>query len=144
MVALGVRRNIQIGPEQFDFDQTGLEEDDLAHERDRSEVYDSATKRALNKIMVAQCELAVAMTSTMTTAYCNEQSLQPDGLTITSLISCMAEIERANTQLLAWARRFRIVLDAYSDTGEQQPQYHQSVILFAHMTMIHYLYCIIH
>lgn len=143
MVALGVRRNIQIGPERFDFAQTGLEEDDLVHEHDRSEVYDSATKRALSKIVVAQCELAVAMTATMTTAYRDEQNLQPDGLTVTSLIYCMTEIERANTQLSAWARRFRVILDAYSDTDQQRPPYHQSVILFAHMTMIHYLYGII-
>jgi hypothetical protein len=138
MIALGVRRMIQIGPEKFDFDQAGLEEEDLAEECQESDVYDSASKRSLSKIVVAQCELAVAMMPMMITAYCDETVSQMDGSRVSALIHSMTAVERASTELSVWARRFRLTLVRLADEDQNGHDVNPSITLFAHMTLIHY------
>jgi hypothetical protein len=123
---------VQIGPEKFDFDQTGLEEEDLAEECDRSDVYDAESKKTLSKIVVAQCELAIAMTPMMITSYCEESASQADLQSTAMLIHSMTAVERASTELTIWARRFRVSLTHVANEG------HPSFTLFAHQTMIHY------
>jgi len=137
MIALGVRRMIQIGPEDFDFDQAGLEEEDLAEECHNSDVYDVASKKSLSKIIVAQCELAVAMMPMMITAYCEETSSQTDDSSIPMLIHSITAVERATTEFQIWARRFRLVLIRLADNQDDRNA-NPSLTLFAHMTMIHY------
>lgn len=138
MIALGVRRMIQVGPEKFDFDHAGLEEEDLAEECHESDVYDSASKTSLSKIVVAQCELAVAMMPMMITAYCDETVSQVDGSPISALIHSMAAVERASTELAVWARRFRPALIRLADEDQNGHDANPSITLFAHMTLIHY------
>lgn len=138
MIALGVRRMIQIGSDVFDFDQAGLEEEDLAEECHKSDVYDAASKTILNKITVAQCELAVAMTPMMTVAYCDESSSHPNVSSITMLIPSMTAVEKASTELSVWARRFRSALVHVADDNQYEHEANPSFALFAHMTMIHY------
>jgi hypothetical protein len=138
MISLGVRRMVQIGPEKFDFDHTGLEEADLADEHDRSDVYDVESKKTLSKIVVAQCELAVAMTPMMITAYCEESASQADEQSTAMLIHSMTSIEKASTELTVWARRFRASLTHVANEGQHEPGSNPSFTLFAHQTMIHY------
>jgi hypothetical protein len=138
MISLGVRRMVQIGPEKFVFDQIGLEEADLADEHDRSDVYDVESKKTLSKIVVAQCELAVAMTPMMITAYCEESASQADEQSTAMLIHSMTSIEKANTELTVWARRFRASLTHVASEGQHEPGSNPSFTLFAHQTMIHY------
>jgi hypothetical protein len=138
MISLGVRRMIQIGPEKFDFDQAGLEAEDLAEECHESDVYDSASKKSLSKIVVAQCELAVAMMPMMITAYCDETPSQIDGSSVSMLIHSMTVVERASTELSVWARRFRLALVRLSDEDQDGRDANPSITLFAHMTLIHY------
>lgn len=138
MIALGVRRNIQITPDTFDFDQAGLEEADLADECERSEVYDYHSKRLLNKIIVAQCALAIAMAPTMMTAYQSSHNSDQNAPTVSRLISSMTDAERASTELTIWARRFKSTLSEYSREEETQRVPNPSVTLFADMTLIHY------
>jgi hypothetical protein len=139
MISLGVRRMIQIGPDKFDFDQTVLDEEDLAEECDKSDVYDAASKKILSKIVVAQCELAVAMTPMMITAYCDESASQQNDLSTAMLVHSMTAIEKANTELSIWARRFRPSLTRLSNNeGQHEQETNPSFVLFAHMTMIHY------
>jgi hypothetical protein len=129
---------VQIGLEKFDVDQTGLEEADLADEHDRSDVYDFESKKTLSKIVVAQCELAVAMTPMMITAYCEESAAQADEQSTAMLIHSMTSIEKANTELTVWARRFRASLTHVANEGQHEPESNPSFTLFAHQTMIHY------
>lgn len=138
MIALGVRRMIQIGPEEFDFDQAGLEEEDLAEECHKSDVYDPASKESLSKIIVAQCELAVAMTPMMTTAYCEETASQVDASSVSALIHSMTAVEKASTELSVWARRFRTALVCLADDDQDGHDANPSITLFAHLTLIHY------
>lgn len=69
VIALGMRRPLQITPDQFDHRREPFTEEDLVSEIGRSRVYDSETKRSLIKIFVTQCELAVALTSTIMAIY---------------------------------------------------------------------------
>ena len=118
MIALGVRRMIQIGAEKFDFDQAGLEAEDLAEECHESDVYDFASKKSLSKIVVAQCELAVAMMPMMITAYCEETPSHSDDSSIPMLIHSIAAVERATTEFQIWARRFRLDLIRLADNQD--------------------------
>jgi len=129
---------IQIGPEKFDFDQSGLAEEDLAEECSRSDVYDSASKKSLSKIIVAQCELAVAMMPMMITAYCDETISPMDRSSISMLIHSMTATEKASTELSVWSRRFRSALVRLADEGQDGHDANPSFTLFAHLTMIHY------
>jgi hypothetical protein len=138
MIALGVRRMIQIGPTEFDFDQAGLEENDLADEYHESDVYDSSSKKSLSKIVVAQCELAVAMMPMMITAYCDETASQVDGSSVSALIHSMTAVEKASTELSVWARRFRSALVRLANDEQDDHDANPSITLFAHMTLIHY------
>lgn len=138
MIAIGVRRNIQITPEGYDFDQGGLEEADFLEERETSQVYNSTTKRVLSSIVVAQCALAVAQTATMMTAYRADQDPAPQITSISQLLASMAEIERADTELAVWARRFKIALQGYSNEAQHTNDTNASETLFAEMTLIHY------
>jgi len=138
MISLGVRRMIQIGPEKFDFDQAGLEAEDLAEECHESDVYDSASKKSLSKIVVAQCELAVAMMPMMITAYCDENPSQIDGSSVSMLMHSMTAVEKASTELSVWARRFRLALVCLADEDQDGHDANPSITLFAYMTLIHY------
>lgn len=138
MISLGVRRMIQIGPENFDFDQAGLEEEDLEEECAESDVYDVVSKKILSKVVIAQCELATAMTPMMISAYCSESTSQVDEQSVAPLINSIAAIEKANTELSVWARRFKTSLTRIASEGQNAQDSNPSFMLFAHMTMIHY------
>lgn len=138
MIALGVRRMIQIGAEKFDFDQTGLEAEDLSEECDKSDVYDSASKMRLSKIVVAQCELAVAMMPMMIIAYCDESPSHLGASSVSVLIHSMTAVEKASTELSVWARRFRSTLVRLADEDQDGRDVNPSITLFAHLTLIHY------
>lgn len=129
---------IQIGPDVFDFDQSGLEEEDLAEECHKSDVYDAASKKILSRILVAQCELATAMTPMMTAAYCDESPSRSNGSSLTMFVHSMAAVEKASTELSVWARRFRSALVHVANNDQYEHEAHSSFTLFAHMTMIHY------
>lgn len=142
MIAIGVRRNIQITPTQFDFDQRGLEEADFTDEQDNSQVYSASTKGLLARIITAQCELAVAQTPTMMAAYHVDSSSTPEEApesSVQRLLTSMTEIERAKTELTIWARRFKSALIVHADGARGATDTSASITLFADMTLIHYL-----
>jgi hypothetical protein len=62
LLALGVRRSLQIGPCDFDFTHPAPDETDFVNEIHRSQVYEASSKRQLVELFRAQCELAVALT----------------------------------------------------------------------------------
>jgi hypothetical protein len=100
MIAIGVRRSTQIKPEDFDFDQGCLDEDDFTAEHLHSRVYSASTKRMLARIIVAQCEFAVARIPTLTAAYADtDQDLAEEPSKPSLLVTTMAQIDRAKTEL---------------------------------------------
>jgi hypothetical protein len=70
LVALGMRRSLQIPPALFDpFSWAPLQLEDFEDEIHASEVYDPDTKTQLCGILTSLCHLAVAMTMLLTTLY---------------------------------------------------------------------------
>uniref|UniRef100_A0A0B7K1V3 Oxidase FUB9 n=2 Tax=Bionectria ochroleuca TaxID=29856 RepID=A0A0B7K1V3_BIOOC len=139
MIAVGVRRSIQVTPDRFDFTNPGLEEADLAEEIETSEVYSPEMKNLLVRIIVAQCALAVAMTWTMTIVYpTGDFSSQSRSSTVSQLVTSMVEIERGNTELAVWARRFKTDLTDCIRPDQRRRALESSATVFADMTLIHY------
>ncbi|VUC26258.1 unnamed protein product [Clonostachys rosea] len=139
MIAVGVRRSIQVTPDRFDFKNPGLEEADLAEEIETSEVYSPEMKSLLVRIIVAQCALAVAMTWTMTVVYpTGDFSSQNLSSTVSQLVTSMVEIERGNTELAVWARRFKADLTDCIRPDQRRRALESSAAVFADMTLIHY------
>lgn len=123
---------IQISPEDFDLDQGGLTEPDLVGEAHSLQVYDSRSRSSLDKIIVAHCALAVAITWTMTAAYGTSSSSPQGQPTVSQLVSFILEIERASTELKVWSRRFM------SDLVDQGNTNLGRLTLDPLMTLIHY------
>lgn len=138
MIVLGVRRKNQIGIDDFDFEQTELDEEDLAGECDRSDVYNVASKKVLSKIVAAQCALSVAIMPITDVAYRDGGSTRPQETTVAALVSSMTAVQKAITELSVWARRFRLALTTIASNGEHEADSNPSLTLFAHMTMIYY------
>ncbi|CAG9977511.1 unnamed protein product [Clonostachys byssicola] len=139
MIAVGVRRSIQVTPDRFDFTNPGLEEADLAEEIDTSEVYGPEMKSLLLRIIVAQCALAVAMTWTMAVVYpTGDSSSQSLSSAVSQLVTSMMEIERGNTELAVWARRFKTDLTDCIRPDKRLGALESSAAVFADMTLIHY------
>ncbi|KAK0387795.1 hypothetical protein NLU13_4040 [Sarocladium strictum] len=139
MIAVGVRRSIQITPDDFDFDQGCLEVDDFVEEQGKSQVYQPTTQMTLTRIIIAQCELAVAQTPALMAAYANlDQGRGAEASSASQLVTLMTQIERAKTELDIWARRFKTKLLAHVGAANQPKDPSNSVTLFADMTLIHY------
>lgn len=139
MITIGVRRNIQVTHEDFDFDQAGLEEVDFVDEKNNSQVYSPETKAILAQIIAAQCELAVSQTPTMMAAYQFEHNDQSESPIFAKLLTALTGIERARTELAVWSRRYRNTLTSYADSARNSMDSSASIALFADMTLIHYL-----
>ncbi|CAI7641898.1 unnamed protein product [Penicillium pancosmium] len=70
LIALGMRRPLQIPPSHFDpSSHLPLVLDDLEDEIHASEVYDAHTKIILCKMLTSQCQLAVTLTTLLMTIY---------------------------------------------------------------------------
>lgn len=69
IIALGVRRPLQITPDHFDISQDVVTELDISGEMEQSQVYDAETKLLLAKIFIVQCHFAMAVTSTIMAIY---------------------------------------------------------------------------
>ncbi|KAJ5387412.1 fungal-specific transcription factor domain-containing protein [Penicillium cosmopolitanum] len=102
IIALGVRRPLQITPDQFDHHREPFAEQDLACEIGRSRVYDSETKRSLIKIFVTQCELAAALTSTIMIIYPLDSVPMSLSHTSPDLVGLSGKMKSCRQDLSTW------------------------------------------
>ena len=144
IVALGVRRSIQITPNDFDFGQECLTAADFSEEMDKSRVYRADTKRLLVDIVALQCQLAVAVTPLAMASYPARDSSSQNMSLISQFIQAMARVEECKTELAVWARRSRTILTnrdsrdiPLSPVGVSDTQ--ESVMLYIDMTHMYYL-----
>lgn len=143
ILALGVRRSLQISRAHFDLDaNTGLGYADLADEVDRSKVYNSETKRCLIEIFVQLGELSSVLTDLITLVFPLDdvpgwdRQLGSEGAA--SLSECKAALRR-------WYKgatlRFPMFgggsIPRMSSTNGKQYQ-HDSVILYTNLMYMHY------
>jgi len=69
LLALGLRRPLQIGPGDFDFTQPVPNTTDFENEIFGSQVYTASSKRQIVQLFGVQCELAVALTNCLSTLF---------------------------------------------------------------------------
>ncbi|KAK7408055.1 hypothetical protein QQX98_009770 [Neonectria punicea] len=69
VMSLSLRRPLNIRPDDFDFTQPGLGENDFLNEFRGPNVYDISTKRLLVRIIASLCELAVVLNGVLTILY---------------------------------------------------------------------------
>ncbi|KAJ9145079.1 C6 zinc finger domain containing protein [Pleurostoma richardsiae] len=69
IMALGLRRPLNIRPGDFDFTQPGLSESDFQDEIRNSRVYNAATKQVLVQLAVSLCELVVVLNEPLAILY---------------------------------------------------------------------------
>ncbi|KAL4793247.1 fungal-specific transcription factor domain-containing protein [Aspergillus venezuelensis] len=75
IISLGMRRPIQITPDNFDHQQSGLSFQDLEEECLNSEVYPPEAKFALCRVLASLCHLIVAVTDVIMLVYPATQSM---------------------------------------------------------------------
>ncbi|KAL4968581.1 Zn(II)2Cys6 transcription factor [Aspergillus stella-maris] len=75
IISLGMRRPIQITPDDFDHHQSGLSFQDLEEECLNSEVYPPEAKVALCRVLASLCHLVVAVTDVIMLVYPTTQSM---------------------------------------------------------------------
>ena len=137
VVALGMRRHIQITPDHFDLRQEAVTERDFAEEAQLSQVYDSETKKLLVRVFIIQCQLAIAVTSTIMAIYPLSGVIIP-AVSITSrFLAIRNQIEKSKLELLTWLEKAKAQLAPNPDNFAAP---HNSVTLYADLTYIYYLY----
>jgi Fungal specific transcription factor domain len=140
IIALGVRRPLQIPPDSFDFGQECLTEADFVNEIEKSQVYRAPTKHLLVEIVALQCQLAVAVTPLLMAMYPTRTPASPMVAPLSQFIQSMARIEESKTELAVWARRSRTYAPNRDPKGLLlQPDAQESVTLYADLTYIYYL-----
>lgn len=135
IIALGVRRPLQITPDHFDSSQDMVVEEDFSGEVQQSHVYDAETKLLLANIFIVQCHFAIAVTSTIMAIY------PPNGVVIPALSSpaqisdLRIRMEESKKELQKWMEVFK---DRLTLRSSKSAVLHDSVTLFTDLTSIYY------
>ncbi|KAI0837193.1 fungal-specific transcription factor domain-containing protein [Hypoxylon sp. FL0890] len=143
ILALGVRRSLQISRAHFDLEaNAGLGYADLADEVDRSKVYNAETKRSLIEIFVQLGELCSVLTDLLTLVFPLDdvpgwdRQLGSDG--VASLKECKSALRR-------WYKSATLRFPLFgggntprmANASNKQFQ-HDSVILYTNLMYMHY------
>ncbi|KAI1136084.1 fungal-specific transcription factor domain-containing protein [Hypoxylon sp. FL0543] len=143
ILALGVRRSLQISRAHFDLEaNAGLGYADLADEVDRSKVYNAETKRSLIEIFVQLGELCSVLTDLLTLVFPLDdvpgwdRQLGSEG--VASLKECKASLRR-------WYKSATLRFPVFSSgstsrmaNATNKQFQHDSVILYTNLMYMHY------
>ncbi|KAL5360846.1 fungal-specific transcription factor domain-containing protein [Aspergillus floccosus] len=99
LISLGMRRPIQITPDEYELPQQGLAFDDLEDEAFHSEVYGLDTKIALSQVLASLCHFVVTVTDMAMIVYPAVKSRQSDREDPREKIE---KLEKAKSVLLQW------------------------------------------
>ncbi|KAF9885061.1 hypothetical protein FE257_000792 [Aspergillus nanangensis] len=100
LISLGMRRPIQITPDQFDFSQPGMTFADLEDEAFHSEVYGLDTKTALCQVLASLCHFVVTVTDLAMIVY-----PMPQEQLVLEMDDCRSRVQRlekVKSALLQW------------------------------------------
>ncbi|KAL5348959.1 hypothetical protein ACLOAV_006384 [Pseudogymnoascus australis] len=93
---------VVITPDLFAFDQHTVVEDDFAREIEHSAVYSAEKKRLLVREFVIQCQLAVAVTSSLLMIYSLSGKLFPTVSTKSDFLKRKYQVEECTKELAKW------------------------------------------
>ena len=133
IMPLGCRRAIQITYKHFDFEES-FKAEDIEHEIGFSRVYDAETQKQLVKTIVAQYELAVALTGVLSMCYPLDGSHSLARLAPTDLKRTKERIEQTRSKLLEWFNRFSLQALSHAEAN----QFHVSVTLYTDLLYVYY------
>ena len=134
ILPLGLRRHLQITPENFNLTLSCMKEEDLEDEIYNSDVYDPETKRLLATVLRVQCELAIALTSVITAVYSPNGFGQPRFMTQQEFTQTLQEVEDSRAGLAQWARNAKTSLGTIFNSDKV----HESVTLYSGLTFLYY------
>ncbi|KAI0169137.1 fungal-specific transcription factor domain-containing protein [Hypoxylon sp. FL1284] len=143
ILALGVRRSLQISRSHFDLEaNTGLEYTDLADEVERSKVYNAETKRCLIEIFVQLGELCSALTDLLILVFPLDdvpgwdRQLGSEG---------PAKLKECKAALRSWYKGAALRFPMFGggstprmNTASSKQFQHDSVILYTNLMYMHY------
>lgn len=128
-----MRRSIEIGHEHFDFTQPRLDESDLSHEFEFSQVYDRATKVELAHILAAQIDLAVVLTDVISLVYPARGYRSFDKLDYNTMRSMSPKVKECMNSLAKSYTLFQDTCPLHLGT-----RLHESVSLYNGLTRIYF------
>lgn len=135
IIALGVRRPLQITPEHFDSSQDMVAEQDFSGEVEHSQVYDAETKLLLANIFIAQCHFAIAVTSTIMAISPLDGVIIPVPSSPAQNSELRIRMEESKKELQKWKEIFK---DRLTQRSSNSAVLHDSVTLFTDVTSIYY------
>ncbi|KAL2872695.1 Zn(II)2Cys6 transcription factor [Aspergillus lucknowensis] len=129
IISLGMRRPIQITPDDFDLRQTGLSFEDLEEECLQSEVYTPEIKTALCRVLVSLCHLVVAVTDSIMLVYPVAQNMP---FCLADRLAQLNRLEETKFALLEW--EFSWV----ANPDGKEYYIHPSLTLYTNLCAIYY------
>ena len=136
ILPLGLRRHLQISPDQFDLNIDCMDESDLNDEIHNSQVYSVGTKRSLALILNFQCRLALILTSVIITVYAPNSFTQPKKTTEQEFMESLSDINNIKLSLREWYDEATAALSPITCSDGV----HDSVALYSDMMYIYYEY----
>jgi hypothetical protein len=127
IMSLGLRRRLQIPPEDLDSSIVGLEEADFQEEIQQPLIYNSTTKRALVQWLSLVCELAVVLDDILALTY----DTRPQASNLQHICDIKEQIYRLEEWYNIAVAKVRGVT--------QWPGLHQSASTFINVMYIYYL-----
>lgn len=135
IIALGVRRPLQITSDHFDISQDAVAEADFLEEVEQSQVYDAETKLLLANIFIVQCHFASAVTSTIMAIYPLNGVVIPALPTPARISELHIKMEESKKDLDKWMETFK---DRLTLSSNKSAALHNSVTIFTDVTSIYY------
>ncbi|KAL2832950.1 fungal-specific transcription factor domain-containing protein [Aspergillus cavernicola] len=129
IISLGMRRPIQITPEDFDLHQPGLSLQDLEEESFHSEVYTPDTKLALCRVLASLCHLVVAVTDLIMLVYPTMQNMP---LSRADRRAELTRLEETKLALLDWE------LNWVANPDGKEYYIHSSLTLYTNLCAIYF------
>ncbi|KAL3474383.1 fungal-specific transcription factor domain-containing protein [Aspergillus californicus] len=129
IISLGMRRPIQITPDEFDLHQPGLSLQDLEEESFQSEVYPPDTKIELCRVVASLCHLVVAVTDLIMLVYPTTQNMP---LSLSDRRIELNRLEETKFTLLDWE------LSWVANPDGKEYYIHPSLTLYTNLCAIYF------
>ncbi|KAL4742357.1 fungal-specific transcription factor domain-containing protein [Aspergillus similis] len=130
IISLGMRRPIQITPDEFDLQlQEGLSFQDLEEECMNSEVYNPETKIALCRVLASLCHLVAAVTDVIMLVYPTTQSMP---FSLADRRAQLNRLEETKYALLDWE------LNWVANPDGKEYYIHPSLTLYTNLCAIYF------
>ncbi|PGH18097.1 hypothetical protein AJ79_00725 [Helicocarpus griseus UAMH5409] len=134
ILPLGMRRHLQITPQNFDLSLDCMTEEDFEDEIYHSCVYNPETKRLLARVLRIQCKLAIVLTGVIMLVYSPNGFGQPKFMSEEAFLKTVNELEDVRANLSQWSNDSKATLGPILHSDKV----HESVALYSGLTFMYY------